>query len=320
MNKSLSLMAKLSIFVAFALIFAATMVALSARSPRKVMLGNTSWEKGNKIEKTFTVKAGDQLEVSTDVGELAVTGTDKHEVSVVVSINGSEDRMDKFHVGFDQTGNTVKIVGKNDRDHFRFFDNGFLNVRYQIQVPREFNIRVETAGGDIIVENTKGKVEGGTSGGDIELTKLDGPVHLKTSGGNIKIMDSRGDFVMSTSGGNINGDGVIGDMDVETSGGNITIRDSDGKLTASTSGGDIKVRLKDNKGIDLSTSGGSLTVTLPKNITGEVQASTTGGDVSCDLPFSGKIRHGTMNGTINGGGKLIKLETTGGDISIVPGD
>lgn len=320
MNKSLSLITKLSIFVAFALVFGATMVALSSRSPRRVTLGDPMWEKGNKIEKAFTVKSGDQLEVATDVGEVAITGTDKQEVSVVVTVSGSDERMDKFHVSFDQSGNTVKIVGKNDRNHFRFFDDGYLNVRFQIQVPLNFNMQIETAGGDIIVENTKGKIEGGTSGGDIELTKLEGPIHLRTSGGNIKIMDCQGTLVMSTSGGNINGDNILGDMDVETSGGNITIRDSDGKLVASTSGGDIKVRLKDNKGIDLSTSGGSLTVTLPKNIAGEVEASTTGGDVSCDLPFSGKIKHGTMNGTINGGGKLIRLETTGGDIAIIPGD
>jgi DUF4097 and DUF4098 domain-containing protein YvlB len=320
MKKSLSLVAKLSIFIVFALIFGATMVALSMKSPRKATLGELSWEKGNKIEKTFTVKPGDLLALETDNGEVSVTGTDKREVSIVVTINGSQDRIDKFHVGFDQSGNTVKITGKSEREHFRFFDDGFLNVRYLIEVPAEFNIDVRTAGGDIFSENIKGKIDGETSGGDIELRKLEGPIHMTTSGGNVKMIDCRGTVVVSTSGGNITGDGVLGDMDVETSGGNITIRNSDGKMSGTTSGGDIKVTLKDNKGIELSTSGGSVTVNLPKSVTAEVEASTTGGDVSCDLPFAGKIKNGTMNGTINGGGKLIKLETTGGDISIGPGD
>ena len=107
-----------------------------------------------------------------------------------------------------------------------------------------------------------------------------------------------------------------GSLDVETSGGNIIIKNSDAKLTASTSGGDIQVELKDNKGINLSTSGGNITVSLPKSISAQVDATTTGGDVSCDFAFAGKIKDGSMHGKINGGGNLIQVETSGGDIVI----
>ena len=72
----------------------------------------------------------------------------------------------------------------------------------------------------------------------------------------------------------------------------------------------------DNKGIDLETSGGNLVVKLPKSISAEVSAQTTGGDVNCDFQFSGKLREGNLQGKINGGGNLIKLETSGGDIVI----
>ena len=109
---------------------------------------------------------------------------------------------------------------------------------------------------------------------------------------------------------------IVGSMDFETSGGRIEVRDSDGKLRASTSGGDVRVSLKDNKGIDLETSGGNLVVQLPKTISAEVSAETTGGEVNCDFEFSGKLREGSLQGKINGGGKLIKLETSGGDIVI----
>ena len=317
MNKSVSLITKLSIFIVFALIFGATMIALSMRGTKPMMIDNLSWERGDKgVEKTFTVKSGGLLSLTTDVGVVMVSGTEKEEVKIVVKMRGSEERIKKFTVGFEQNENTVKVVGKNERNHFNFFGDGGLDVRYEVQVPVNFNLHIETAGGDIIVEDVKGKIEGGTSGGEIELRKTDGQVDLTTSGGDIKMNECSGSLVVSTSGGNITADRVVGDMDVETSGGNITVRNSDGKVNGSTSGGDIRVELKDNKGIDLSTSGGNVIVTLPKNITGEVQASTTGGDVNCDLPFSGKIKHGNMNGTINGGGKLIKLETTGGDISI----
>jgi DUF4097 and DUF4098 domain-containing protein YvlB len=87
-------------------------------------------------------------------------------------------------------------------------------------------------------------------------------------------------------------------------------------LHAETSGGDIRIELKDNKGIDLTTSGGNITVSLPKSVTADVRAEATGGDVTCDFPFSGKLKDGSFDGKINGGGQLIRLETSGGDIVI----
>jgi hypothetical protein len=38
--------------------------------------------------------------------------------------------------------------------------------------------------------------------------------------------------------------------------------------------------------------------------------------VTCDFTFAGHLHEGTLNGTINGGGSLIKAETSGGDIII----
>jgi DUF4097 and DUF4098 domain-containing protein YvlB len=139
---------------------------------------------------------------------------------------------------------------------------------------------------------------------------------MSTSGGNVDISRSHGDVFLETSGGNMTGDAVEGTIHMQTSGGNIGLTDCDGKVSASTSGGNIRAAMRDNKGIDLSTSGGNLRVFLPPGAKGEVNAEASGGDVSCDFPFSGKIKEGHMNGSINGGGPLIRLETSGGDISI----
>ena len=47
-----------------------------------------------------------------------------------------------------------------------------------------------------------------------------------------------------------------------------------------------------------------------------MNAEASGGGVDCDFPISGKVREGTLHGQINGGGNEIRLETSGGDISI----
>jgi DUF4097 and DUF4098 domain-containing protein YvlB len=228
--------------------------------------------------------------------------------------------MDKFNVEFSQDANTVRVTGRAEKRAFRLFDNNSLQVRYEIHLPKNFNLHLETAGGNIVLSGVDGSLQGETSGGDLNLSDLSGTVHMHTSGGNISLRNTRGDLVAETSGGNIRGENVSGSIHVETSGGNITFRESDGKLYASTSGGDIRVSLTDNKGIDVSTSGGSITLTLPKTISANVQAETTGGDVTCDFSFAGHLRDGSLNGTINGGGNLIKAETSAGDIVINEAD
>ncbi len=312
--KPLSLTAKLSVLVVFAVLFGATMVALSVRTHGARTQEHFTWGANHNVEKTFSVQPGGKIVIDADAGDVSIVGTDKQEVAIRVVAHGSEANLNRYKVDFSQEGNTVRVEGRFERKHFMFFESNSIDAHYDVEVPREFNLMLKTSGGNIVVQNVKGSIEGSTAGGDIDLTKLDGPVNLSTSGGNVTIQQATGEFTLETSGGNITSDDVTGGIHLETSGGNIEVRNSDGKVYASTSGGNIRVVLKDNKGIDLSTSGGNLVVRLPKAISADVRAEASGGDVSCDFPFNGKVREGRMNGKINGGGNLIRLETSGGDI------
>jgi DUF4097 and DUF4098 domain-containing protein YvlB len=318
MNRSLSIAAKLTILIIVAVMFAATMIALSVRSHSTERMSSSSfgWGSDKKIEKSFSVEPNGNLVIEADEGNIAITGTDGKEVVVHVTARGSDELLQKFDVSFNQEGNTVRVDGRKERRYFRFFNNNSLDVQFDIKLPVNFNLNLHTSGGDIVVHNVKGRIDGETSGGDLDLTSLEGPVKLSTSGGNVTVHDASGDLTLETSGGNIQGESLNGTMRLETSGGNIELRDSDGKLHASTSGGNIRVKLKDNKGIDLSSSGGNLSLLLPKSISADIHAEATGGDVNCDFQFSGKLKEGTLKGKINGGGNAIDLETSGGDITI----
>ncbi len=307
------------VLIIFALIFGVTMVALSLKSHNREYQDQNLISGNDKVyEKSYSVEPGGKLVVDADVGDITVTGGDKNEVAVTVAARGSGENLSRFTVSSSQDGNTVKVIAKLKHKYFNFFGENSPDVHIDVQVPATFNLHLSTSGGDIALDNVKGTIDGETSGGDLVLRKLDGEVRMNTSGGNISLKHSQGNYTLETSGGNIGGVDVNGPIHFETSGGNIELRESDGKVYASTSGGDITVELKDNKGVDLSTSGGNLSVRLPKTIAAEVRAEASGGDVSCDFPFEGKLREGSLRGKINGGGNLIRLETSGGDIVINP--
>ncbi|MDI6766513.1 MAG: DUF4097 family beta strand repeat-containing protein [Bacteroidota bacterium] len=301
MSKTMSVGTKIIILIAFAVLFGAAMIAFSVRTKTGNVCDNwSSIDADKKYEQTFNVQPDGKLIIDADIGNISVTGGDVHEVSVQIYVEGSDEQIKKYNIKFDQDGNTVKIKGNYKRRHINLFQTDWLDVQFDIKIPNNFNLDIQTSGGNITVTNVNGNINGETSGGNIEILNVDGDIRMETSGGNVVVKQASGKLFL------------------ETSGGNIELKNIDGKLNASTSGGNIYASAISNMGIDLSTSGGNITVELPKTITADVRAETSGGDVSCDLEFSGKIKDGSMKGKIGGGGNMIRLETSGGDIVITP--
>jgi hypothetical protein len=297
------------------------MTKISFISTLCLILATVSLSADRRFEKKFSVNPGGTFRLSTDVGSVAVTGTSNNEVSVVAELWGSERDVNEFEITADQTGSGVDVKGRSKRGHgFWNFGSNNLDIRYTISVPREYNLEMNTSGGNVSVSTVKGTVKGGTSGGNIDVMKVEGPVDLRTSGGNLHAEGITGKLDMETSGGEVRVTGVVGDVDVSTSGGDIRLSDVDGKVRAETSGGDVAVRLKSaNKGIYVETSGGNIELAMAKNSNANIDASTSGGEVICDLPItmSGKISENRIKGAINGGGATVHARTSGGDIRIV---
>ena len=70
----------------------------------------------------------------------------------------------------------------------------------------------------------------------------------------------------------------------------------------------------------LRTSGGAITCTLTPDVAVDLEAKTSGGLVSTDLAVEsiihGKTPKNRLEGRINGGGPLLKLRTSGGNIHL----
>ncbi|MBI4535128.1 MAG: DUF4097 family beta strand repeat protein [Ignavibacteriae bacterium] len=273
-----------------------------------------------KIEKKFSVTPGGTLSLESDLGTVAVSGTPANEVSVVALLRGATRDVEEFELTATQTANGVEVKGRARGGARWFFWNwNDLDIQFTVRVPREYNLNVNTAGGDISVVNVKGRVSGETSGGDLRLSDIEGEITLNTSGGDIQTEKTVGNVRMETSGGSIRLAAVTGNVEVSTSGGNIHVNDVDGKVRAETSGGDVIVTLREtNKGVQAETSGGDIEIFVGKNISANIDAATSGGEVTCDLPItmSGKISESRIRGSVNGGGNTIYAHTSGGDVRI----
>ena len=283
-------------------------------------------EEGSR-SKSFSVSKGGTIEVSTSKGDIRISPWEKNEVSVVVE--GLDDE-DLDNVKMAQNGNTVRVSYRSR------WDDGSGHVRFSISVPSQFNLDMNTSGGDLEVKGRlTGKIDGSTSGGDIKLGdvfggpvevttsggdittgKLEGEGHLKTAGGDIRVGSVNGSLYVNTSGGNIQVETVSKTLEAKTAGGDINIGNVGGEANVSTSGGDIKVGKVSGKA-SLNTAGGDIEL---RGASGKVDARTSGGDVRL-LDITGSLNAKTSGGEVEA--ELIpsgkggsRLSSSGGDVRL----
>ncbi len=292
------------------------------------------------IARTFQVAAGGELDIDIDRGSIEIQTSDRNEVDVLIERQGSDDFLRRMEFSVDETSNGVRVRGEYDNDRRRSWrSNRNDKVRVRVIVPREYNVTLETSGGSISVDDLEGMVNASTSGGSMNFGLIDGPIHartsggsitldgssgtadVKTSGGSISIGNVGGSVLAKTSGGSITIDRAFGEVDATTSGGRINVREVRGTINARTSGGSIKAYISEQPRGDctLSTSGGGVEVVLSPSVKLDVEASSSGGSVKTDIPIQvvGEVKRNRIAGTMNGGGPLLKLHTSGGGVRIV---
>jgi DUF4097 and DUF4098 domain-containing protein YvlB len=259
--------------------------------------------------KSFTVSKGGTLEVSIDGGDIRIQTWDKNEVAVKVEFSDEED-LDALNIS--QHGNTIRIEDRNSSGYDE-------DSRFEISVPVQFNLDVETSSGDIVLKGKlKGNVQGETSAGTIQLSDVDGTIDVHTSGGDVRTGKVTGDARLRTSGGDIDVTSAGSQLDVQTAGGNITLGNVGKSLHASTSGGDVSIGDVGGEAI-VATSGGNVTV---GKVSGKATLKTSGGDIELH-GGKGAIRAQTSGGNVrleNISGS-IEANTAGGDIQaeLAPG-
>ncbi|HEY4755923.1 MAG TPA: DUF4097 family beta strand repeat-containing protein [Ignavibacteriaceae bacterium] len=266
-------------------------------------------------DKSFPISPGNDFKLDASSGDVLISSWNKNEVHV--KILGNDKAKEKVEFNFNESEDMIEVEAKYDWSLFMLVKG--VELRFEVQVPKEFNIEAYTSGGDIKLQNVKGKVALKTSGGDINVADLNGNVEVSTSGGDITFNNSYGELNFSTSGGDIKGNKFSGKLEVSTSGGDITLLGSDAVINGSTSGGDISLDYSgQNQGIELSTSGGDIAVKLPKNVGASANLSTLGGDIKSDFKGNNAVNISStkFEADINNGGNPLVLKTTGGDIVV----
>jgi DUF4097 and DUF4098 domain-containing protein YvlB len=280
------------------------------------------------VEKSFQVQPGVHVTVSTFGGEIRVDPSSEGVVKVVAKehIRASDDAeadevMKKVDFSIEQHGSEV-VATAESHEGFHWGSNG-VEIDFIVTVPSSASVALKTSGGDIAVGDLGGNVRARTSGGGVKLGKIAGEIEASTSGGDVDLEEGRSSVRLSTSGGNVSVGHLAGPTTLKTSGGDIKVESAENTLDADTSGGSVRASFMGPlKGdCDLETSGGEVRATVGPSVGFHLDARTSGGDVNAAgvtiTIERGGTGKSTLAGDVNGGGPLLKLRSSGGDIDII---
>lgn len=253
---------------------------------------------------------------------------------------------DNLHMKTDLGESRFKTFLLSDRIWvFKKIWNSFSSTRawvdWHLWVPSEVNLLTKTRSGNSFIQGIRGEVksegvggrlqffsvrgnlEASAISGEIELVEVEGNVDLNSRSGNMYLDKVKGYIFARSTKGKLQMNSVEGTIRGHTVRGKIVMRKIKGVVElAETTRGDIETELievdDDWLGMIFYSRSGDIEVSLPRDLGANLGIKTVSGRISCDFTIStrGEFEPGTLGGPINGGGPLLEIETTDGDIFV----
>lgn len=264
-------------------------------------------------EKRFTVSGPARVNLSTFDGSIEIRGWDRQEVLVEVEKQAPDQATaDQIKVDSRQDGNAITIDVPQP--------SGFLN-RHWNRSPSASLVVSMPPNADLVVRS---------GDGSIAIRRVSGRLDIRTDDGSIAIEGHQGDLVARTGDGSVRIKDAAGPIDVETGDGSITVDGVLSRVRLETNDGSISCSARQGSRMDgdwlITTGDGSVRAELPKAFAAEVDAESGDGRVYVegvsprqDERADGEHDHESrrsVRGALAGGGKLLKLRSGDGSITV----
>lgn len=202
---------------------------------------------------------------------------------------------------------------------------------------------LHTMGGEVLVENVTGDLDASSMGGEVTRrgsSSATSEVRIETMGGDIELEDAPMGADVNTMGGNIEIASAGDHVRAHTMGGDIDLEAVNGWIEATTMGGDVSVRMvgdpsSGRRDVEITSMSGDIELVVPENLSMDVLvelAYTEGheGDyeINSDLPLQQSVTPEwdrsegsprkviTATGSVGGGEHRVVLKTVNGDVTL----
>ena len=189
---------------------------LPAQLVEGAIQANDSPQTQQQIEKQLRASGARKLDLELQTGgSLDIVGWNEDTVSARLYLGGQDWKECRFEAN--ETPSGIQILSRyiGNRPSYS------TSLRFEIKVPRNFDLAVKSKGGEIKISNIEGTIIGETMGGSLNLTELKGDISLTTMGGSISLTNSDVDGEVKTMGGQVLIQNVSGNVKGISMGGNV---------------------------------------------------------------------------------------------------
>jgi hypothetical protein len=275
------------------------------------------------IMETFAVKPGGTLTFDSDLANVEITTSEtdtlRAEFTREFKVSNAQEAQalrEKVDVQMAKTDAGVKVTvrwtgGRNDRERQK------VRLDFRIAMPRKFNLNLRTIGSGR-VDDLNGTVKAVVIGGSLRLKNVGGPVSAKTEGGSLSVGDVGGDLEVNAEGGSVEAGRVNGHVLALAEGGSVSIKEAIESIEAKAEGGSVAAYISKQPRGDskLIAEAGNVELRLPESIAINIDAACSAGRLRSDFSLNGHQDEERLKGKINGGGPLVLVRASAGNINL----
>jgi hypothetical protein len=279
----------------------------------------------DEIMESFAAKPGGTLDFDSDLANVEITTSDSDTLRAeftrefkVSTAQEADVLRQKLNVQMAKTDNGVKVTvrwagNRNDNERRK------VRLDFRIAMPHKFNLDLRTCG-SAKVGDIDGSVKTKIAGGSLRLGNVSGPVTARTDGGSLSLGDVGGDLDGQSYGGSVTAGRVNGRVKAIAEGGSIAITEASDSIDARAAGGSVAAYIskQPNAETKIIAEAGNIELRLPASIAVTVDAACSAGRLRSDFSLLGHQVDdpGRLKGTINGGGPLVLLRASAGNINL----
>ena len=284
------------------------------------------------IDKTFAAKSGLTVNVETFSGGIVVTTSDDPHVRVLVrqTVEATDEKaaeklLASLEVKLAQSpdGAVALKITPLHATRWTWQDWSPAALAIEIEAPRSCRLDLRTGEGDITVGAVRGGVVARTTAGAIFIGEVEGDITATDGRGDIAITACTGSLKLLSKNGNV----LVGRSgtraELSAVDGLIEVQSARGAIMARGNRSDIKVNFLHplTQSSDLNADGGDVTAGFDPRSAATINArSSRFGSVRLrDIEIAvtkGNPGSPALTGTLNGGGPLIKIRASGGQVRL----
>ena len=283
------------------------------------------------VEKHFPAIAGATVKIDTCQGVIHIEPSMDKEIHVLVreTMDAADEaaadrRLKDLDLQIEQTSALVSVRA-HYRRNMRWTWESWppVALAYLVKVPHACSLDLVTPDGDITICTIEGEVKARTGNGTIFAGEIHGTLQTTSTRGDVSVTGCSGELTITAKSGNVLVGRAGGLTKINGAGGTVEVQNARGNLHIDADGADVKANFVHplTESSELRASGGDIEVTFDQRsaCTLSVSASMFGQIKAKGLPLkveSGKIGSSHVIATLNGGGPIMLINSSGGNVRL----